>query len=102
MTEPCKNPAECGHARQRRWSFRSHTFTWLCAICGRVFPENEDGTPSTTPLRGDPDPSIICPLCQSPMSRVEGRRGPFNSCSRHGAGCKGTRQIPQEKVSQIK
>ena len=41
------------------------------------------------------DPSVLCPMCNSPMVRRKGSRGEFWGCSRYPA-CKGTRNISDE------
>lgn len=87
----CSSPSpDCD--RERRWNAKRGGWLWHCAKCERVFPDNTDGSPSSIPLRGDPDPSVLCPLCSSPMVPVRGtRNGDFWSCSRHPR-CKGKRQ----------
>lgn len=90
QVQPCEAPRpDC--PRERRWSSRRGGWLWVCA-CGRAYPENTDGTPSSVPLRGDPDPTVTCPLCGAPMVPVCGsRNGDFWSCSRYPR-CKGKRQ----------
>jgi len=95
--ERCASPGgDCD--RERRWNAKRGGWLWHCP-CGRVFPET-DGTPSSVPLRGDPDPyAALCPLCSSPMVHVRGtRNGDFWSCSRYPK-CKGTRPFSQ-KISK--
>lgn len=86
----CESPSD-SCPRARRWSFKLHTWLWVCE-CGKAYRENADGTPSSTPLRSDPDPSVGCPICGAPMALVTGRKGDFWSCARYPA-CKGTRPI---------
>lgn len=86
--------------RERRWSAKRGGWLWMCAQCKRAFPEDADGTPSATPLRGDPDPSIQCPLCESPMAPVRGtRNGDFWSCAQYPK-CKGTRPLQSKEVTK--
>lgn len=90
MSQPrCENVSD-SCPRARRWSARLGRWMWMCE-CGRAFPENSDGTPSSIPLRSDPDPTVGCPVCGAPMAKVIGsRNGDFWSCARWPA-CKGTR-----------
>lgn len=87
--------------RERRWSAKRGGWLWLCE-CGRAFPEDVPGVPGATPLRGEPNPSIRCPLCQSPKGMVlvqGGRNGPFHSCDRYPK-CKGTRPIQSQETKK--
>lgn len=87
----CENPSD-SCPRQRRWTAKLSRWMWTCP-CGRAFLEGSDGTPSDIPLRGDPDPSVKCPSCKSPMCRVNGsRNGNFFSCSKYPT-CRGTRPV---------
>ncbi|GEM_PF-5515696 len=84
----------CGGALKRVFSRRAGTHFWMCAGCGRAFAD-EGGQPAAMPLRGDPDPAVLCPVCGSAMCLVWGaRNGNFWSCSRH-PHCKGTREIEE-------
>lgn len=94
MTTPkCEVPSNsCPCAR--RWSIRLKRWLWICD-CSRAFPEESDGTPSATPLRGDVNPEIGCPKCGAPMALITGsRNGDFWSCSKFPT-CTGTRQPEQ-------
>lgn len=98
MTAPSSNPPTCDCEkpgpqcqRERRWSRNLSRYIWVCPA-GRAFLENSNGKPSDTPLRSDPSPLVLCPLCEASMSLVRGtRNGDFWSCSRYPL-CRGTRQ----------
>lgn len=96
---PCTTPShDC--PRERRWSAKRGGWLWVCA-CKRAFPEDVPGVPGSIPLRGDEDPSVLCPLCSSPMVPVRGtRNGDFWSCSRYPKYCKGTRPIQSQETKK--
>lgn len=96
MTYPrCQNPSEAC-PRDRRWSRSRGGWLWVCG-CGRAFPEHTPGVAAATPLRGDIDARIQCPVCGSGMVPVRGtRNGDFWSCSRYPA-CTGKRQAEGKK-----
>lgn len=88
----CEKPGpEC--ERQRRWSRNLARWIWVCKQ-GRAFLEDANDKPSDIPLRSAPDPSVLCPKCNSTqgMALVRGtRNGDFWSCARWPT-CNGTRQ----------
>ncbi len=93
MADRCKKPGpDC--KTKRVWSRKASRFFWFCE-CGRAFAD-ADGQQIAAPLRSDPDPTIECPTCKSPMVRVTGAaNGDFYSCSRWPR-CQATREIDSE------
>lgn len=99
MSEPSSNPPTCDCKkpgpkcqRERRYSRNLARWIWVCKE-GVAFLEDNTGKPSDTPLRSAPDPSVLCPKCNSPqgMALVHGRNGAFWSCESYPR-CDGTRQ----------
>lgn len=97
-TETHKCPA-CGDELKRVWSNKKQRHYFVCLnaseACGKWYSDR-DGKPVKPVQKGDPDPNVLCPECESPgMVKITGgAHGDFYSCPRHKeTGCKGTIDI---------
>jgi ssDNA-binding Zn-finger/Zn-ribbon topoisomerase 1 len=96
--EKTYNCPTCGDELKRVWSKKKSRYYWVCQnaseACGKWYPDR-DGKPAKPVKKGDPDPNVLCPECESPMVKITGAaHGDFWSCARHKeTGCKGTIDI---------
>jgi ssDNA-binding Zn-finger/Zn-ribbon topoisomerase 1 len=78
----------CGDQLKRVFSKKKSRHYWVCQnaedVCGKWFAD-KNGIPRLRPVtKSDPDVSVKCPDCGSPMQKLTGAaHGDFYSCSRY-------------------
>lgn len=88
------NCPACGGDLKQVFSKKKNRHYWVCQnneeTCGKWYAD-KNGAPQLRPvLKGEPDESVKCPGCGSPMQRLTGAaHGDFYSCGRYPE-CKAT------------
>jgi len=93
---PCP---ECQAPMERVFSGRSRDWFASCSRwpdCDGTLPLELDGTVGQR-LEVEPDPNVLCPICDQPMQLRNGRFGRFFSCVDYPT-CKGIRSLQSRAV----